>query len=132
MVNRNAKVGALALAMTIGLIAVACTQSTGTLEATPTTDESPTLRSPAGESPATGSEIQAEQMHLVGNVPGSDGSFAFWGDLAVVNHWEDSGTPSPDDGFVVVDVSDPAHPDRRYPASAASPATTTSPSGRTW
>ena len=49
-------------------------------------------------------------MRLVGSLPGSDGSFAFWGDLAVVNHWEDSGTPSPDDGFIVIDVSDPTLP----------------------
>jgi hypothetical protein len=49
-------------------------------------------------------------MRLVGNVPGSDGSFAFWGDLAVVNHWDEWPVPSADDGFVVVDVSDPTRP----------------------
>ena len=103
------KVRALAVAAAIGMMAVACTQDAGVqIEVTPT-DRTPVGSPPEG-SPANEPEIRVEGMRLVGNVPGSDGTFAFWGDLAVVNHWEDSGTPSADDGFVVVDVSDPAHP----------------------
>jgi hypothetical protein len=110
MANRNKKVRALAVAAAIGLATVACTQNAGGQNTTIPAEASPTVASPAGESPATGPEIRAERMRVVGNLPGSDGSFAFWGDLAVVNHWEDSGAPSPDDGFVVLDVSDPARP----------------------
>ena len=107
MANRD-QVRALALTLTISMGAVACTQNAGEPPVVTPADPSSMVVSPASESP--GSDIRAEGIRLVGNVPGSDGSFAFWGDLAVVNHWEDSGTPSPDDGFVVIDVSDPARP----------------------
>jgi hypothetical protein len=60
--------------------------------------------------PMGGAEITADGVRLLGNVPGSDGSFAFWGEIAVVNRWNDWAAPGPDDGFVVVDVSDPARP----------------------
>lgn len=49
-------------------------------------------------------------MRLVGNLPGSYGSFAFWGKLAIVTHAEKWEASSPDDGFVVLDVSDPTQP----------------------
>ena len=109
--NRNARVRAFAVGAALGLVAVACTPGTGDGPDAPTpTDQTSTVASTAGDSPVDGREIRAKGMRLVGSMPGSDGSFAFWGDLAVVNHWEDSGEPSPDDGFVVLDVSDPARP----------------------
>jgi hypothetical protein len=59
---------------------------------------------------ATEAALRAEHMRLVGSVPGSDGDLAIWGDLAVVAHLEDWRKAGPDDGFVVIDVSDPAAP----------------------
>ena len=105
------KVGVLAVGAAIGLALVACTPGSGEgPEATASADGPAGASAPASVAPAIGPEALAEGMRLVGNVPGSDGSFAFWGDLAVVNHWEDSGTASPGDGFVMIDVSDPSHP----------------------
>ncbi|HEY6566988.1 MAG TPA: hypothetical protein VI341_05650 [Actinomycetota bacterium] len=94
------------VAAAIALVAAACTSKVGERDDATT----PTARSPAGEPSTTDDTIDAEQMRLVGNVPGTDGSFAFWGDLAVVNRWEDWRAPSHGDGFVVLDVSDPASP----------------------
>jgi hypothetical protein len=109
--NRRRSIRALAVAAAIGLVSVACTPGTGDGPGATTPADRPSeVASAAGETPVDGSEIRAKGMRLVGNVPGSDGSFAFWGDLAVVNHWENSGTPNPNDGFVVLDVSDPARP----------------------
>ena len=105
---------ARALAAAIGVMA-ACTQPAGDRDAIKPSARSTTIASPSGASPATKPDVRAERMRLVGNVPGSDGTLAFWGDLAVVNHWEDSGTPSPDDGFVVIDVSDPDATDAALP-----------------
>jgi len=47
-------------------------------------------------------------IELLGNVPGSLGSLAAWGNLVVANVVADY--RGPDDGFIVVDVSDPANP----------------------
>ncbi len=79
------KVGIFAVAAAIGLAAMAYRVATyGGANGTPTADDRPT---PA-EDRLTEPEVRAEAMRLVGNLPGSDGTFAFWGDLAVVNHWE--------------------------------------------
>lgn len=92
---------ALAVAWAVGLVAVACT---------PGSAKGPEAPTPASKSRSTEAAISSERMRLVGNLPGSDGSFAFWGNLAVVNRWEDWPSLSPDDGFIVVDISDPTRP----------------------
>ena len=109
--TKRRSIRAFAVAAAVGLAGVACTRGTreGSGATTPV-DPSPTVASAAVETPAPEGEIRAEQMRLVGNLPGSDGSFAFWGDLAIVNHWDESPAPSQDDGFVVIDVSDPTRP----------------------
>ena len=111
MTTKQRSLKAFTVGTAIALAAISCTAGAAQApDATLPADPSPTLASPVSESPATGAEIRAERMRLVGNVPGSDGSFAFWGDLAIVNHWDESPVPSADDGFVVVDVSDPTRP----------------------
>lgn len=63
-----------------------------------------------GAPPVTDGAVQAHRMRLIGNLPGSNGSFAFWGDVAVVNRWASWPASGPDDGFVTLDVSDPTQP----------------------
>ena len=105
--KQTKKAHAFAVAAAIAVVAAACTSGAqGERSANTPSDEPPTTESPTTE----GEAVLAERMRLVGNLPGSDGSFAFWGDLAVVNNWENSDEPSPDDGFIVVDVSDPTQP----------------------
>ena len=111
MTTKQRSLKAFTVGTAIALAAISCTAGAAQApDATLPADPSPTLASPVSESPATGAEIRAERMRLVGNLPGSHGSFAFWGDLAVVNVWEDWPELSPDDGFIVVDVSDPTRP----------------------
>ena len=108
---RNAKVVAFAVGATLSLVAIACTPASGEGPAATTpVSESPTVAAPTSGSPVPEAEVLSERMGLVGNLPGSDGSFAFWGDLAVVNVWADWPELSPDDGFIVVDISDPTRP----------------------
>jgi hypothetical protein len=64
---------------------------------------------PPDATPA-GPPVRAEGIRLVGSLPGSIGDLAFWGDLAVANLWTESGDPARDQGFVVIDVSDPTQP----------------------
>jgi hypothetical protein len=54
--------------------------------------------------------VQASGMALLGSVPGSNGDLAFWGDLAVVTHITDWDRETEDDGFIIVDIADPAKP----------------------
>lgn len=54
--------------------------------------------------------LRAEGMRLLGSVPGSNADVAFWGDLAIVTNVVDWNAESPDDGFVVIDVSDGTSP----------------------
>jgi len=99
---RNAKVVAFAVGATLSLVAIACTPASGEGPAATTpVSESPTVAAPTSGSPVPEAEVLSERMGLVGNLPGSDGSFAFWGDLAVVNVWADWPELSPDDGFIV-------------------------------
>jgi hypothetical protein len=54
--------------------------------------------------------LRAEGMRLLGSVPGSNGDFAFWGDLAIVTTAADWDRQNADDGFTVIDISDAAAP----------------------
>jgi hypothetical protein len=89
----------------VALLGLACTAAEKK-----TTDSGPVANPTKGEERATAAAVRAERMRLVGNLPGSNGSFAFWGKLAVVSHAENGEEPTPDDGFVVLDVSDPTRP----------------------
>lgn len=66
---------------------------------------------PPSAAVATDPPLRAEHLRLVGSSAGSDGDLAIWGDIAVVSHWENWSVPGPDDGFRIVDVSDPANPE---------------------
>lgn len=71
----------------------------------------PSAAIPAG--PATEAPdqpLRAGGMRLLGSVPGSNGDFAFWGDLAIVTSAVDWDRQSADDGFVVIDIREPATP----------------------
>lgn len=104
------RVSELAVAVAIALVAAACTSgSPGSRDATASVAGASGGRSPSADPPPVGG-VLADRMELVGNLPGSDGSFAFWGDLAVVNQWAESGRPSLGDGFIVADISDPTRP----------------------
>jgi len=72
---------------------------------------------PASAAPATPASTEppptiapSSGIELRGNVPGSLGSLAAWGNLIVANVEPDEGGPGPDDGFIVVDASDPSNP----------------------
>jgi hypothetical protein len=54
--------------------------------------------------------LRAEGMRLLGSVRGSNADFAFSGDLAIVTNVVDWDLQSPDDGFLVIDISDAASP----------------------
>ena len=99
--------GAFAVAVVFGLVASACTSETPPSAVGPTPIGG---RSATEPPPPRDESVLANGMRLVGNVPGSDGSFAFWGDLAVVNRWENWIEPGPGDGFVLLDISDPTRP----------------------
>ncbi|HET7726155.1 MAG TPA: hypothetical protein VFK54_02405, partial [Candidatus Limnocylindrales bacterium] len=92
----------------VGLLAWAC----GTQ--VPTTSHEPTggtAASPTGQATeAPDPPLRAEGMRLLGSVPGSNADFAFWGDLAIVTSAVDWDRASTDDGFVVIDIKDPASP----------------------
>jgi hypothetical protein len=89
----------------VALLGLACTGA-----GTRTADSGPVANPPGGGEGATAAAVNAEGMRLVGNLPGSYGSFAFWGNLAIVSHAEKWDVSSPDDGFFAVDVSDPTQP----------------------
>src|SRR5687767_2342948 len=93
----------------VALLGLACTGA-----GTGTADSGPVANPPGGGEGATAAAVNAEGMRLVGNLPGSYGSFAFWGNLAIVSHAEKWDVSSPDDGFFAVDVSDPTQPDSAF------------------
>jgi len=59
---------------------------------------------------ASNAPLRADGMRLLGSVPGSNADIAFWGDQAIVTNVVDWDVENPDDGFVVIDISDAAAP----------------------
>ncbi|HUG31118.1 MAG TPA: hypothetical protein VMQ65_11475 [Candidatus Limnocylindria bacterium] len=54
--------------------------------------------------------LRSQALELFGSVAGSNGDFAFRGDLAFVTRTDDWDKSTPEDGFNVVDIADPSNP----------------------
>lgn len=102
----------LVLLVCASLLAAGCESSAPSPSAAATAQGQQTSAPPstAASTPAPVTAPPSSGIALRGNLPGSLGSLAAWGNLVVANVWADYRAPGPDDGFVVVDVSDPANP----------------------